>query len=54
MKPTIGGTGSPIKIDYELYNEQFGEGSSGKLSTIDDLLEEENQIEEELKLARGG
>ena len=25
-----GGTGSPAKIDYELYNEQFGEGSSGK------------------------
>jgi hypothetical protein len=25
-----GGAGSPVKIDYELYNEQFGEGSSGK------------------------
>ena len=30
MKPS--GTGSPVKIDYELYNEEFGEGSSGNLS----------------------
>jgi len=24
-----GGGGSPVKINYELYNEEFGEGSSG-------------------------
>jgi hypothetical protein len=27
MKPA---QGSPVKINYELYNEEFGEGSSGK------------------------
>ncbi len=30
MKPPAAGGGSPVKIDYEVYNEEFGECSSGK------------------------
>jgi hypothetical protein len=34
MRPSHGGGGSPVKINYELYNEEFGDGSSGNfLST---------------------
>ena len=29
MKPSHGGGSSPVKINYELYNEEFGDGSSG-------------------------
>jgi hypothetical protein len=29
MRPSHGRGSSPVKINYELYNEEFGDGSSG-------------------------